>query len=77
MYYYNMLSSSEKIIILSTGVFCSGFLFSNSLHAFNYMMLNHNGHYNNHHLYTLFMVNKFNMLFSISAFSYFTYIAIK
>ena len=77
-----MLSSTEKTLILSGTIFGSVFLFSTSLYCVNDILLRRNDNYNKtlqdeNHINKLLVINGLTMLFSGTAFGYFTYNAIK
>ena len=77
-----MLSSTEKMVILSGTIAGSVFLFSTSLYCVNDILLRRNDNYNRisqdeNHINKLLVVNGLTMLFSGTLFCYFTYNAIK
>lgn len=77
-----MLSSTEKVVILSGSILGSIFIFSTSLFCVNDILLRRSDLYNRNnndenHINKLLVINGLTMLFSGTAFGYFTYNAIK
>lgn len=74
-----MLSSSEKMIILSGTLIGSVFLFSTSLYCVNDILLrrDYNKNYDDKYIDKLLIVNGLTMVFSGTLFGYFTYNTIK
>lgn len=77
-----MLSSTEKMLILSGTIPGLVFLFSTSLYCVNDMLLRHNDNHNRisqdeNNINKLLVVNGLTMLFSGTLFCYFTYNVIK
>jgi len=77
-----MLSSTEKMVILSETIAGLVFLFSTSLYCVNDMLLRRNDNYNRisqdeNNINKLLIVNRLTMLLSGTLFCYFTYNAIK
>jgi hypothetical protein len=76
-----MLSSTEKLVILSGSIIGSIYIFSCSLNSLNNIILRKNYYNetlpNKYDLNRLIAVNGTTMLFSAATFSYFAYIATK
>ena len=77
-----MLSSTEKLIILSGSLFGSIYLFSISLISLNNIMIKRNSDYNSNkydmsNLDKLIIINVSTIIFSGTVFCYFTYFGMK
>ncbi len=75
-----MLSSTEKMVILSGTLFGSIFIFTTSLNSINDILLGRNGLYNpkdNNYKNKLIVMNGITMAFSGFTFGYFAYNATK
>jgi hypothetical protein len=77
-----MLSSTEKLIILSGSLFGSVYLFSISLCSLNDIIIKRNSDYNSDkydmsNLDKLIIINVSTMIFSGTVFFYFTYFGMK